>query len=649
MRFEQSLLAMALAAAIGLSGCGGGSSAPTTGTAPSPQPVACTGSCVTADSKLLVSDVEQIVAQAAAEAQARSAPATIAVVDRVGNVLTVFKMRGSRDAVTISGGRGVVGGLEGLRVIPAAAAAIAKAVTGAYLSSEGNAFTTRTASQIVQQHFNVGEGNQPSGPLFGVQFSQLPCSDLSNRFSGAIDFGPKRSPLGLSADPGGFPLYKNGVPVGGIGIAADDTYGLDLNIQDFDQNLDELIAIAGTFGYAAPNDRRGDRITADGKTFRFSDVGFNDLQSQPTTARYSATNPALGTPIAVTGYATATVREGTAFGQPASGIRPDTLDYPGLDAFVLVDQNNVERYRPRAGTDGTGALTAIEVREVLRQALGIANRARAQIRQPLDSQARVSISVVDSAGAILGVVRTRDAPIFGTDVSLQKARAANFFSNRNAAAELTAAPNAAYPSADASAVLRSIPLGSYVAQMRSVLAQPTSLGDGAFAYSNRGVGNLARPFLPDGIIGTPPGPLSKPFAEWSPFTVGVQLDLVLNRLAGHVLFVAGAAPADVPQNCTTVNRIANGIQIFPGSVPIYRGSQLIGAVGVSGDGIDQDDMISFLGLHNAGVALSGAIGNAPAAVRSDQVVVPGVGRLRYVQCPQAPFLNSTDQSVCEGK
>ena len=35
---------------------------------------------------------------------------------------------------------------------------------------------TRTASQIVQQHFNVGESQQPAGPLFGAQFSQLACS-----------------------------------------------------------------------------------------------------------------------------------------------------------------------------------------------------------------------------------------------------------------------------------------------------------------------------------------------------------------------------------------------------------------------------------------------------------------------------------------
>src|SRR3546814_9313676 len=69
-----------------------------------------------------------------------------------------------------------------------------------------------------------------------------------------------------------------------------------------------------------------------------------------------------------------------------------------------------------------------------------------------------------------------------------------------------------------------------------------------------------------------------------------------------------------------LNRLQNGIQIFPGSVPIYRGDRLVGGIGVSGDGIDQDDMISFLGLHNAGARVGG-IGNAPPAIRADRIVV----------------------------
>jgi hypothetical protein len=77
---------------------------------------------------------------------------------------------------------------------------------------------------------------------------------------------------------------------------------------------------------------------------------------------------------------------------------------------------------------------------------------------------------------------------------------------------------------------------------------------------------------------------------------------------------------------------------------------LVGAIGISGDGIDQDDMIAFLGLYNGGQRIT-TIGEAPAAIRADQIVVPvGAGvRLRYVSCPFAPFLDTSDQNVCDGK
>ena len=102
------------------------------------------------------------------------------VLDRSGNVLGVFQMTGAAATFAISGGRGVVGGLDNVPagILPSSYAAIAKAVTGAYLSSEGNAFSTRTASQIVQENFNPGEIGSPGGPLFGVQFSSLSCSDV---------------------------------------------------------------------------------------------------------------------------------------------------------------------------------------------------------------------------------------------------------------------------------------------------------------------------------------------------------------------------------------------------------------------------------------------------------------------------------------
>jgi len=73
---------------------------------------------------------------------------------------------------------------------------------------------------------------------------------------------------------------------------------------------------------------------------------------------------------------------------------------------------------------------------------------------------------------------------------------------------------------------------------------------------------------------------------------------------------------------------------------------LVGAIGVSGDGVDQDDMISYLGLENAGRRLATGIGNAPRAIRADTLAPMGT-RIRYVQCPQSPFIDSNEQNVCD--
>ena len=324
---------------------------------------------------------------------------------------------------------------------------------------------------------------------------------------------------------------------------------------------------------------------------------------------------------------------------------------------MLVDAAGNERFRPRSGTDGAAAMTAAEVRSILSSALRVANRSRAQIRRPLDTPARVSITVVDSRGEILGLVRTRDAPVFGIDVSVQKARGAAFLSSSAAAQQLSALPPAVY--LDRVLVrLREESLGQYVTTMRVFLGLPNALSDGATAFSARAIGNLARPNYPDGVDGNPFGPLSRAPGQWSPLNTGLQMDLVHNAVIQHVAFVRGLTP-DTPRNCSgvsgfdrgftvsgAVRGLANGIQIFPGAVPIYRGEQLIGAIGVSGDGVDQDDMIAFLGVARSGLT-GAAPQNAPSNRRSDQLV-PSGARLRYVSCPQAPFLDSNEQEPCSG-
>ena len=119
----------------------------------------------------------------------------------------------------------------------------------------------------------------------------------------------------------------------------------------------------------------------------------------------------------------------------------------------------------------------------MREGIKVANSARANIRQPNGSQVRVTLSVVDVNGTILGIARTRDAPVFGIDVSLQKARAAAFFSSPDAAASLSAA-NAT--------------LAGYLRDSQAFVDPPFRgrVFEDGVAYSNRAIGNIARPYLP---------------------------------------------------------------------------------------------------------------------------------------------------------
>jgi uncharacterized protein GlcG (DUF336 family) len=485
---------------------------------------------------------------------------------------------------------------------------------------------------IVQEHFppSAAARGLESGPLFGVQFSQLPCSDLAARYGGPAGpgafVGPKRSPLGLAADPGGFPLYRNGVVIGGVGIMADGEYGFDPEVRDTDRDAEEAIALAATRGFEAPAEIRADRVSVDGTLLRYSDAEARDLVST-SVQPFASINGTAGSLVSVRGYFNAAdgVQAGAIYGTEGSGIRPATAaEFANTDAFVLTNGVGVNRFPIRGGTEGAiQPLSAGDVRALLEEAFTIMSAARAQIRRPLDSRAQVTISVVDT---------------IGIDVSLQKARTAMFFSHPAADTQLATNPDA--------------DVRGFVVAARAFFGSLSPF-TGQTAWSARAIGNIHRPYFPDGEVGRPPGPLSRAAAEFNPFSTGLQSALIEPDVRAHVGFILGA-PADVPQQCgggSAPNRTANGIQIFPGGVPIYRNGTLVGGIGVSGDGIDQDDMISFLGTHNGGVR-TGFYGNADPAIRSDRIVVRSGGsdvRLRYVGCPFAPFLGTNDQNVCQGR
>ncbi len=122
------------------------------------------------------------------------------------------------------------------------------------------------------------------------------------------------------------------------------------------------------------------------------------------------------------------------------------------------------------------------------------------------------------------------------------------------------------------------------------------------AYSTRAVGFLAQSHYPPGINGKPPGPFN-----------GLQETYSAPLLTG-----VGPPNPNLP----------NGITIFPGGFPLYRNGVLVGAIGVSGDGIDQDDLISASGTADF---------LAPNAIRADRTIYLRV-RLPYAKFPRSPLL-----------
>jgi uncharacterized protein GlcG (DUF336 family) len=68
-------------------------------------------------------------------------------------------------------------------------------------------------------------------------------------------------------------------------------------------------------------------------------------------------------------------------------------------------------------------------------------------------------------------------------------------------------------------------------------------------------------------------------------------------------------------NIGNSNRAEGGLIEFPGGMPLYRNGELVGAIGVSGDGVEQDEHVADAGAKGF---------EAPKAIRVDTVTNNGV-------------------------
>jgi hypothetical protein len=127
--------------------------------------------------------------------------------------------------------------------------------------------------------------------------------------------------------------------------------------------------------------------------------------------------------------------------------------------------------------------------------------------------------------------------------------------------------------------------------------------------SSRSVGFLAQHNFPPGLDGRPHGPL-----------FGFQEAVTLKR--DPKLLARVPESFGFPGN----PNLPNGITIFPGGFPLYRDGALVGAIGISGDGVDQDDIIGASGCEDF---------LPEARIRADRYSYRGA-RLPYAKFPRDP-------------
>lgn len=470
-------------------------------------------------------DVALVVEQAA---RSVSNDISIAVVDRVGNILGVFRRGGTPDNDEI---------------------AVSLARTGAFFSHDQGPLSSELVRFLSRENFPEAVQDTPAADLFGIELTNRGCPLTGGPLTFPYLPGQAVPPstniagtgpgVGITTRPGGFPLYKQNRMVGGVGVfGAGDA-------------IDEFAGLTGTTGFtlAAPSPGK---ILLEGIELPF--LTFDG--SRPQGSRPPGTVPG---------------------------------DFPGTGAFragipgiVIAGTRASPIVAPPFAPEGyligpnPGSLLSVtEVDSIVQAAITSANRTRAAIRLPPGQRTRMCIAVAEgvgnanvSKGALLALFRMPDATIFSLDVAASKARNVIYFS------AFDRDPN-------------DLPL-----------VAP------GIAVTNRTIGFGAQTMYPSGIKVSDPGPFRSLFLfdQANPCTQGVD-----------------------PNN-TFPDANKSGIVFFPGSTALYKGGTIVAGLGVSGDGVAQDDVVTD----------AGAQPYLPVeAQRADTLIVRGV-RLPYFKFSRNP-------------
>lgn len=528
-----------------------------------------------------------------------------AVVDRTGNILGVYTRPGTDERS------------------PDIAVSLARA--GAMFATDQAPLSSRTVRFISGIHFPPGVPNTGTAALYGVEninrgcrvdqqgdevFNQafprpasiagtfgegagtrpLPCEPSDTR--GCARGGPMLDDEGhvlpsvgittgkadvfdtgqdsltaVPVNPGGIPIYRAGKLVGGVGVAG------------VRPEFAEYAAAAAAAGagrgldFSEPLGSPG-AVFIDGLRLPFFGTCTNiTCIRQTLRGRPAGSAPGL-------------VSNGMFMVQPRGGLQAP-------ENYIL---------GPR-GSTVAGGLSVDEVRRIIEQSVAVASRTRAMIRLPSNQPARMTISIADESGTILALYRMPDGTIFSADVAMTKARNAYYFSTR-----------------EGYEMLRDIARGAHDEKDRYTWSPEPPAGKG-WAITARAISFAGQPLFPPGI--DLEDQLERNGAE---IQHGPWFDLYVYDSKNVCTEGPGATRGG---NRNYLNQ--SGIVWFPGSTPLYRGDRVVGGLGVSGDGVEQDDYVSVLG--SAGF-------HPPDALRVDNSVMTDskgrAVRLPYLKLPRNP-------------
>ena len=572
------------------------------------------------ESTISKAEVDAVLKRAAAAT--KSDDAIIAISDRAGNILGV-RVEGGVAPEVRNNNETLFFSIDG---------AVSLARTGVFFASTGTPITSRTVrflsqSTITQRevesnpnitdvnstlrgpgyvapmgiggHFPPGVPNTPEVDLFGIEHTNrdsrvspgpdrvkgtpLGAPDdepLKQRFNIDPKFVPSGQELtfldsygkiatgsdrfqnrGIATLPGGLPIFRNNQLIGGIGVFFPGKTGYasesNCNLSSFfdpkkpDRTIEaELIAaaaIGGSIGFKRS-------VGALGGVQK--PAGFDIPAGRIDLVGIQLDTVGPGGTRGVKNLFDLAPQLGFNMGKADSG-----MNMPVQGAATLLDGKAAPSGWLVAPHDGNG-ITAVQVAQIIKNGVEQAGKTRAAIRLPLNSSTRMVLAVSDRDGAVVGLFRMPDSPIFSIDVAVSKSRNVSYYAD----------PNQLKPSDQLAGVKPGV------------------------AFSNRTFRYLALPRYPSAVEGAPPGPFSiLRDGGTNPFTAlqqGPRLPAsAYQSVYGYDSFFPGTNFKD---STTTINN--SGIIFFPGSSPLYGIKKgLIGGFGVSGDGVDQDDVVTVGG------------------------------------------------------